>query len=140
VSTKKKIVMLSLIPIMFVVLFVSSILFVYHYFDLKQFRQFTATIINESDHQFVKLELGVVQGDYEKTGSFEVFDKVIKPGEKLKLKPDIFIRGEGGIYLELTDEQGKVTTKGVCSYTESISGYSTVTITNEDIVVEEKCW
>ncbi|CAG5092896.1 Uncharacterized protein TXXE_19030 [Thermobacillus xylanilyticus] len=55
------------------------------------------------------------------------------------IKPQLTVHREGGIYLKFTDSGGKEVNKTVCSYTESASGYSIVTIMNDQIKVEEKC-
>lgn len=43
------------------------------------------------------------------------------------------------MYMKFTDSRGKSTQETVCGYTEYLSGYSKVTITNERTIVVEKC-
>lgn len=111
---------------------------------IRQFQSFTVTIHNESDYDIVSIETGTIESNSTDTGIIEgsskdVSSKTIKSGDKLKIKPKLSLRGEGGIYLKYTDSRGETVKKGVCSYTESLSGYSTVTIKNEKTTVEEKC-
>lgn len=109
-----------------------------------QFQPFSVTVINESDYDIVSVETGILksaptgQGVVE-SGSRHVSNKTIKSGKTAKIKPDLSLRGEGGIYLKYTNANGETVQKGVCSYTEYVSGYSKVTIRNDGASVEEKC-
>jgi len=111
---------------------------------LRQFQSFSLTINNQSDYDIVSVEAGTlktapsgkgtVEGDSKDSRS-----KVIKSGEVVKFKPRLSLTGEGGIYFQYTDSRGQTVKKGVCGYTESLSGYSNVTIKNDQVVVEGKC-
>jgi hypothetical protein len=56
-----------------------------------------------------------------------------------KFKPTLSLHGEGAIYLKYTDAMGQSTQETVCGYTEYLSGYSKVMITNEDTTVVQQC-
>ncbi|GKU77913.1 hypothetical protein [Paenibacillus sp. L3-i20] len=104
---------------------------------------FKVEIHNESDHDLTFVEIGTVTSasrEKENEGnSKDVFKKEIRSGEKRTIKPNLSITGEGGIYLTYIDSKGNTASASVCSYTESISGYSTAIITNDEIKVEENC-
>lgn len=139
-SIKFSLVILSIMFILFISGFLvmkSSILdFV------NQFRSFSVTIDNQSDYDLTSVETGVLvsgpNGEAVESDSKETLDQTIESGEKLKIRPILSLSGEGGIYLRYNSE-GKETKKTICSYTESLSGYSKVIITNSNVTVEEKC-
>ena len=110
---------------------------------VRQFLGFSVTITNQLDTDIAYFEVGTyrerVEGNVVKL-STATYPKTIKSGGKLTVRPDITLGGqEGGIYLEFPDAEGKTVQKGICSYTESISGYSKVTITKDQVLVEENC-
>ncbi|SDM34177.1 hypothetical protein SAMN05428961_11470 [Paenibacillus sp. OK060] len=110
---------------------------------LKQFRSFNVTIDNQSDYDLTSVETGVLitgpNGGVVESGSRDGFDKEIKSGDVVKITPNLSISGEGGVYLKYSDSSGKTSNKMICSYTETLSGYSNVIITNENVQVDEKC-
>lgn len=54
--------------------------------------------------------------------------------------PDLALIGEGAVYIEYTDSQGQVIQETVCGYTESLTGFSEVAITNTGTDIDQKCW
>lgn len=110
-----------------------------------QFRSFRVTVDNQSDFDLKLLEAGVVTSgsirEGRASGSRDELGTTVPKGRALTVRPSLSISGEGGIYLRYTDprEPNAPKTIGVCSYTESISGYSKVIITNDKVTVEEKC-
>lgn len=96
---------------------------------LKQFRSFNVTIDNQSDYDLTSVE----------TGSKDEFDKEIKSGDVVKITPNLSISGEGRVYLKYSDSRGETSNEMICSYTETLSGYSNVIITNENVKIDEKC-
>lgn len=102
---------------------------------LSFFKSFSVTVDNQSDFDIVSVETGLLQTD-----SKDMYSKTIKSGQKLKIKPELTLSGEGAIYMKFTDSRGKSTQETVCGYTEYLSGYSKVTITNERTIVEQKCY
>lgn len=106
----------------------------------RQFQSLTVEIVNQSELDIVKVETGLLTGTPAQPGeSKHSFEQMIASGKKAKITPKLKLLGEGSIYMEFTDSSGKTTKKTVCSYTESASGYSTVTITDKQITVEEHC-
>lgn len=110
---------------------------------LNQFKSFAVTIDNQSDYDINSVETGVLvsnsTGDVVESESKDTFDKIIKSGEETSIRPNLQISGEGGIYLKYADSRGETFKKTICSYTESLSGYSEVIITNDNVTVDEKC-
>jgi len=107
----------------------------------RQFQSLTVEIVNQSELDIVKVETGLLSGMPAQPGdSTHSFEQTIASGKKAKITPKLKVFGEGSIYMEFTDSSGKTTRKTVCSYTESASGYSTVTITDKQITVEERCF
>ncbi|AIQ60469.1 hypothetical protein [Paenibacillus borealis] len=105
-----------------------------------QFQSFKVTVDNQSDFDLSLLETGVVTSAAAGASADEL-GKPLKSGETIKIRPRLSISGEGGIYLKYTDprEPEAAQTVGICSYTESLSGYSKVTITNDKVTVKENC-
>ncbi|WP_433746022.1 hypothetical protein [Paenibacillus amylolyticus] len=110
---------------------------------LNQFSSFTVTIDNQSDFNLSSVETGVLvsgaQGGTVESGSKDTLGTEIKSGEVVKIHPSLSLSGEGGIYLKFTDSRGETTNKMICSYTESLSGYSNVIVSNNNVSVKEKC-
>ncbi|WP_270166401.1 hypothetical protein [Paenibacillus sp. SYP-B4298] len=109
---------------------------------IRQFQSFSLTVINQSDYDLISVETGIVQRDDSGNtveGSKHLYSNVIESGQEVVIRPRLTINGEGGIYMVYIDSIGKEARKGVCSYTESASGYAIATITNDNIKVEEKC-
>jgi hypothetical protein len=105
-----------------------------------QFQSFRVTVDNQSDFELNVIETGVVT-NAAAGASIDKLEKILKSGRKIKIKPRLSLTGEGGIYLKYTDSREPDTplTIGVCSYTETLSGYSKVTITNDKVTVDENC-
>lgn len=100
----------------------------------KPFKRFTVTVDNQSDYEVMSIETGIIQRE-----SKDLYANTIKSGQKKKIKPDLKHSGEGAIYLKFTDSRGQTKEETVCSYTEYLSGYSTITIYNDRTAVVEKC-
>lgn len=112
---------------------------------LSQFQSFALTIHNQSDYDIVSVETGIIKSASAEIGivegdSKDYYAEHIKSGKNIKIKPRLSLNGEGGIYLKYTDARGETVQKSVCSYTEYLSGYSTVTIHNNGVAIEEKCY
>lgn len=109
----------------------------------RPFRSFSVTVVNQSDYDLVSVETGVLSSDASghaiESGAKRTFAKTIKAGDEKVISPKLRMRGEGGIYLKYTDSRGETVQKTVCSYTESASGYSTITIQNDRVDVKENC-
>jgi len=101
---------------------------------LTPFKNFLLTVDNQSNDEISSIEIGLIHMD-----SKELFTDPIKKGETKKFKPTLSLSGEGSIYLKYTDAKGQSTQETVCGYTEYLSGYSTVTITNEGTTVVQQC-
>ncbi|WP_217591884.1 hypothetical protein [Cohnella sp. GbtcB17] len=108
-----------------------------------RFRSFSVTVVNQSDYDLVSVETGILSGgnpgQSDKSDAKRIFGKPIKAGEKKVLSPKLSMNGEGGIYLKYTNSRGDTVQKMVCSYTESASGSSTITIQNDRVDVKENC-
>ncbi|NOU88195.1 hypothetical protein GC102_20830 [Paenibacillus sp. LMG 31460] len=132
-----------------VIIIVGIVLMKSSRFDLiNQFKSFSYTIDNQSDYNIISVETGINtsnrSGERIDGASKDIYKKIIKSGEKVKITPDIKLygeglSGEGSIYLKYTDSRGKSFEKGLCGYTESVSGYSKVSITNDEVTVTENC-
>jgi hypothetical protein len=110
-----------------------------------QFQSFRVTVDNQSDYDLSSIETGVVTsasaGGETGNASKDELGTTLHSGRRIKIRPQLSLSGEGGIYLKYTDPRkpGAPVTIGVCSYTESLSGYSKVTIKNDEIEIEENC-
>jgi hypothetical protein len=108
-----------------------------------QFRGFSVTIDNQSDFELSVIEAGILHSDSEgnvvEGASKSPVGKTLAGGKRLTVKPELSISGEGGIYLKMTDADGETVTHVVCSYTESLSGKTEVTVTNDDVEIEQNC-
>lgn len=109
------------------------------------FRSFSVVIDNQSNHDITSVETGIITSS--KTGeiiegqSIYLFEKTIKSGETVRITPKLSLSGkEGSIYVKIVDTTGNTTTKGVCGYTEYLSGNSKVTINDNGLRVEENCY
>ncbi|GGG03904.1 hypothetical protein [Paenibacillus abyssi] len=98
------------------------------------FQSFSVTINNNSDYNIESVEVGIIKGT-----SKDIYTEPIKSGETVKIKPKLSLNGEGAIYIKYIDSRGGTREKTVCGYTEYLSGYSKVTISNVKATVEEKC-
>ncbi|MEK4850359.1 hypothetical protein NST04_10955 [Paenibacillus sp. FSL H7-0756] len=105
-----------------------------------QLQSFQVRVDNQSDFELRILETGVVTGAAAEASVDEV-GKILKSGKTVKIKPQLTLSGEGGIYLKYSDprEPDVPKTIGVCSYTETLSGYSKVIITNDKVTIEQNC-
>lgn len=105
-----------------------------------QLQSFRVTVDNQSDFELSILETGVVTGAAAEASVDEV-GKILKSGKTVKIKPRLTLSGEGGIYLKYSDkrEPDVPRTIGICSYTETLSGYSKVIITNDKVTIKQNC-
>lgn len=105
-----------------------------------QLQSFQVRVDNQSDFELSILETGVVTSAAAEASVDEV-GKILKSGKTIKIKPRLTLSGEGGIYLKYSDprEPDVSRTVGVCSYTETLSGYSKVIITNDKVTIEQNC-
>ncbi|WP_427181377.1 hypothetical protein [Paenibacillus sp. TC-CSREp1] len=110
---------------------------------LSQFQSFSLTVINDSDFEVELVEMGVLQsadsGNSIEEKSKQTYSIPLESGKQTVIKPRLSITGEGGIYLKYIDATGENIRKTVCSYTESGSGYTIATITNNNVQIQEKC-
>lgn len=108
------------------------------------FKSFTVRIYNQSDFDLVKIETGILQSDAQgntiETGSTDVVEDTLASGGKLTFKPKLSIQGEGGVYMKVTDSRGQTETYSVCSYTESLSGQTDVTVSNDGVKIDQDCY
>lgn len=108
------------------------------------FQPYTLTIVNESDERIISVETGTLHsnpdGEGLVIGEKHVHSKVIREGEKVKIRPGLTMNREGGVYMTITTEDGKQIEKTVCSYAEGPSGYSVAIVSNEKIKIEEDCY
>jgi hypothetical protein len=103
--------------------------------NFNYFQSFSVTLINQSDYDIVSVELGLVG-----SSSTYLYTKLLKAGDKSKIKPQLSLVGEGSVYLKYTDTRGITKETTACGYTESLSGRSTITIGNDRIVENiQKC-
>lgn len=140
----KKTRMGAFIALLAIILLIGGILALSRLDGIRQFLGFSVTITNQLDTDIAYFEVGTYrekeEGKVVKL-STATYNKPLKSGDKRNFRPDITLGGqEGGIYLEYQDPDGNIVQKGICSYTESITGYSKVTITKDQVLVDEKCW
>ncbi|MFD2659782.1 hypothetical protein [Paenibacillus thailandensis] len=111
---------------------------------LNMFRPFTVTVHNQSESDIVIIETGILDSDgaggVVKTGSKDMAGKTIKSGKSAKIKPDLELTGEGGVYMLYADAEGNQVEQTICGYTESLTGRSVVTVTGDRTTVEQDCW
>ncbi|WP_339305320.1 hypothetical protein [Paenibacillus sp. FSL R5-0519] len=62
-------------------------------------------------------------------GTLYVWRQNVPNGKKVEFAPQLQLSGEGAVYLEFTDSQGKMYNRTVCEYTQSLSSNSYVTVT-----------
>lgn len=114
------------------------------------FRKLRITIDNQSDYDITQIQAGAVTGErlitdapsaekQEKSGLHYTLNKDIPSGQQIKFAPQLKIRGEGSVYVTFQDSRGKNYKETACGYTESLSGTSHITITNENVTVKENC-
>ncbi|MGQ8873522.1 hypothetical protein [Paenibacillus sp. TSA_86.1] len=114
------------------------------------FRKLRITIDNQSDYDITQIQAGAVTGESsptdsasaekpEQSGLLYTLNKAITKGQKVKFAPQLKIRGEGSVYVTFKDSRGKTYKETACGYTESLSGTSLITITNENVTVKENC-
>lgn len=105
-----------------------------------QLQSFQLRVDNQSDFELRILETGVATSSAAEASVDEV-GKILKSEKTVKIKPQLTLSGEGGIYLKYSDsrEPDVPKTIGVCSYTETLSGYSKVIITNDKVTIEQNC-
>jgi len=101
---------------------------------LNYMRGFTVQVENQTEHDIVIVEAGLVRGD-----SKDTINRTIKSGERLSFKPKLELTGENGIYMNHTNASGEIVTTGVCGYTETLSGSAKVVI-GKAVSVEESCY
>ena len=133
------------IPLVCILLIVALILVRDKWDFARQFFSYSVTINNQSDYDISTFEVGALKrnddtGEVEKSESKVIYKKGIEKGQKATVRPDITLSGkEGAIYLEYIDSNGNEVQKTICSYSESVTGYSNVTITKDRLLVTEKC-
>ncbi|CAM3568835.1 hypothetical protein PALU110988_29295 [Paenibacillus lupini] len=140
-SKKSILISLSVVGVVIVVMIVIGIYKGNSDF-FNQFKSFSVMIDNQSDYDLTQIETGVMggsQGSESEEKSKVVQEYQLASGRKVTIKPDLHLTGEGGIYLKFTDSRGETIKKTICSYTESLSGHSNVTINNDSVNVVEKC-
>ncbi|MFF2886236.1 hypothetical protein [Paenibacillus sp. NPDC057967] len=101
---------------------------------LNYMRGFTVQVENQTEHDIVIVEAGLVSGD-----SKDTINRTIKSGERLSFKPNLELAGENGVYMNHTNASGEIVTTGVCGYTETLSGSAKVVI-GEAVTVEQNCY
>ncbi|ANE45646.1 hypothetical protein SY83_04285 [Paenibacillus swuensis] len=106
---------------------------------LNLFRNFTVVIHNQSDHAVKAIEIGVDSSGQTKGTPSATYNRTIQKKTKVKFTPQLRMTGEGSIYLKYTDSKGNTVKKTICSYTETLSGHSKVTIKNNEVTVVEDC-
>jgi hypothetical protein len=136
---KKRSVLITLLVVVIVVVVFYGIIRLYKenidFFNM--FMSFSVTIDNQSDFDILSIETGLARGT---EGSTKIIhEDELKSGSKITIRPSLHITGENGVYLEFTDSRGKTTRKSVCSYTESLSGHTDVTVMNDKVDVHENC-
>ena len=114
------------------------------------FRKLRITIDNQSDYDITQIKAGITYGGQpildasiaDKTEDSDLlytFSEELVSGEKVKFTPKLQFLGESSVYVIFKDSRGKTYTKTACGYTESLSGTSHITITNESVTVKENC-
>lgn len=114
------------------------------------FRKLRITIDNQSDYDITQIQAGAVTGEsslldsasaekQEESGLLYTLNMNITKGQKAKFSPQLNIKGEGSVYVTFKDSRGKTYKETACGYTESLSGTSLITITNENVTVKENC-
>ncbi|WP_339833149.1 hypothetical protein [Paenibacillus sp. FSL R7-0272] len=114
------------------------------------FRKLRITIDNQSDYDITQIKTGITHlnqpvldaSTADKTEDSDLLytsSEEIVSEEKVKFTPKLQFLGESSVYVILKDSRGKTYTKTACGYTESVSGTSLITITNENITVKENC-
>ncbi|WP_157279783.1 hypothetical protein [Paenibacillus swuensis] len=96
-------------------------------------------IHNQSDHAVKAIEIGVDSSGQTKGTPSATYNRTIQKKTKVKFTPQLRMTGEGSIYLKYTDSKGNTVKKTICSYTETLSGHSKVTIKNNEVTVVEDC-
>lgn len=80
---------------------------------LRQFQSFAVTIDNQAEDVIISKET---------------------------FRPRLSAAGEAAVYLEYTNSAGETFQHTVCGYTESLTGYSEVAITDEETLIDQQCW
>ncbi|GFN33506.1 hypothetical protein PCURB6_37660 [Paenibacillus curdlanolyticus] len=106
---------------------------------VRQFLPLSVSIDNQSDAAIVSVEVGLESNSSSAAAQVNKRDLIIKSGTSATIKPDLKLSGESSVYLLFTDENGRSIKETVCSYTESLSGYSSVVIYNDTVKVDERC-
>ncbi|MGC5774445.1 hypothetical protein [Paenibacillus pabuli] len=126
-----------------VILFICTIASMSFQNAFDRFGHLRITITNQSDLELVDVKAGLIRGDNSMNnvdnGTLYEWKQNVPSGKKVKFAPQLQLSGEGAVYLEFTDSQGKMYNRTVCGYTESLSGNSYVTVTNDNVTVKEEC-
>ena len=114
------------------------------------FRKLRITIDNQSDYDITQIKTGITNWKQpildsstadkkEDSDLLYTFSEEIVSGKKIKYTPKLHFLGESSVYVIFKDSRGNTYTKTACGYTESVSGTSLITITNENVTVKENC-
>ncbi|MBP3961539.1 hypothetical protein [Paenibacillus lignilyticus] len=110
---------------------------------VKENRAFSVRIDNKSSYDLVAVETGLLTSDDAgKTIKVQpnFHAEPIRSGTSQHIKPKLSSVGEGGIYLKFTNSNGESFERSVCSYTEHVTGYTKVKVTDKEIKVDESCY
>lgn len=141
---KKILIALSILFLVAIIAFMSFLN------AIDRFRKLRITIDNQSDYDITQIQAGLDTGESlladpasadhkEEMGLLYTFNKDIASGQKAKFTPQLNLRGEGSVYITFQDSGGKTYKETACGYTESLSGTSHITITNEKVTIKENC-
>jgi len=129
-TTKRALLTLAILSVLIVFFYE----FVKNIAEQLPIQRFAVTVVNESDHDIVDLETGIISQN-----SKHAYGKTIVAGKTAKFSPNLQLTGEGAIYLKFTDSSGNAKETVVCGYTEYLSGSSQVTIHNDKVDVQQDC-
>ncbi|SFS57561.1 hypothetical protein [Paenibacillus sp. BC26] len=110
---------------------------------VKENRAFTVRIDNKSSFDLVTVETGLLtSGDAGNTIKVQpnLHAEPIRSGTSRHIKPKLSSVGESSIYLKFTNSNGESFERSVCSYTEHLTGYTKVKVTDKEITVDESCY
>ena len=104
---------------------------------MEPFGPLRVTVVNETSADLVTVETSAVSS----SGSSKHFYRQrIEAGENARIRPELSLTGEGGVYQKFVFDGGETREAVVCGYTESLSGTATVTLRADGrIEVEQSC-
>jgi len=104
---------------------------------MEPFGPLRITVVNETSVDLVTVETSAVSS----SGSSKHFYRQrIEAGQSAKIRPELSLTGEGGVYQKFVFDSGEPKEAVVCGYTESLSGTATVTLRADGrIEVEQSC-